>query len=90
MLFSIGTEEKISARSIKSVKDTLEAFEHQKLSLKQSIDLAYQSVLKWNKNAQLLQAINIDLDKSGKSFGTMGKENIGMCDLQCLILISHF
>lgn len=43
------------------------------LSLKQAIDLAYSSALKWNKNAQLLNAINIDLDKPGKSIGSNGK-----------------
>lgn len=43
------------------------------LSLKQAIELAYPSALKWNKNAQLLDAINIDLDKPGKSIGSNGK-----------------
>jgi hypothetical protein len=43
------------------------------LSLKQAIELAYPSALKWNKNAQLFQAINIDLDKPGKSIGSNGK-----------------
>lgn len=43
------------------------------LSLKQAIELAYPSALKWNKNTQLLDAINIDLDKPGKSIGSNGK-----------------
>jgi hypothetical protein len=70
LLFSIGTAEKTSAYSIKSVQNTLE---NQELSLKQAIELAYPSALKWNKNAQLLQAINIDKDNPGKLIGSNGK-----------------
>jgi hypothetical protein len=43
------------------------------LSLLEAIKLAYPSAVKWNKDAQLFQAINIDLDKSGKSIGSNGK-----------------
>lgn len=73
LLISIGTVEKVSARSLQSTEDTLEVVEHQELSIKQAIELAYPPALKWNKNAQLLDAINIDLDKPGKSIGSNGK-----------------
>ena len=73
LLISIGTGEKGSAGSLQSTEDTIEFVEHQELSIKQAIELAYPFALKWNKNAQLLQAINIDLDKPGKSIGSNGK-----------------
>jgi hypothetical protein len=73
LIISIGTVEKVSARSLQSTENTLEVVEHQELSIKQAIELAYLPALKWNKNAQLLNAINIDLDKSGKSIGSNGK-----------------
>lgn len=44
------------------------------LSILEAIKLAFPSALEWNKDAQLLQAINIDLeDKSEKSVGSNGK-----------------
>ena len=73
LLISIDTIEKVSARSLQSNEDKLEFVEHQELSIKQAIELAYPSALNWNKNAQLLNAINIDLDKPGKSIGSNGK-----------------
>lgn len=74
LLISIGTFEKVSARFLQSTDDTLEAFKHQELSIKQAIELAYPSALKWNKYAQLLDAVNIDLeDKNEKSIGSYGK-----------------
>ncbi|HDX9651680.1 hypothetical protein [Bacillus wiedmannii] len=73
IIFSIGTVEKTSAHSTKSVKDTSEVFEQQQLSVKQAIELASPSALKWNKKAQLLQVINIDKDKPEKSIGSNGK-----------------
>jgi hypothetical protein len=73
LLFSIGNVEKVSASSSQATEYTLEMVKHQELSIKQAIKLAYPSALKWNKNAQLLQAINIDLDKRGKSIGSNGK-----------------
>ncbi|WP_299095671.1 hypothetical protein [uncultured Metabacillus sp.] len=73
LLISIGPVGNATARFIKSADDTLEVFEHQELSIKQAIDLAYPSALEWNKNAQLLDAVNIDLDKPGKSIGSNGK-----------------
>jgi hypothetical protein len=72
LLISIGAVEKVSARSLESIEDTFKANEHQELSIRQAIELAYSPALKWNKNAQLLQAINIDLDKPGKSIGSNG------------------
>ena len=74
LLISIGAVEKVSVRSLESTEDTFEVDEHQELSIKQAIELAYPSALKWNKNAQLLQAINIDLeDKAETSIGSDGK-----------------
>jgi hypothetical protein len=43
------------------------------LTVLEAVKLAYPSALKWNKNAQLFTAINIDLDKPGKSIGSNGK-----------------
>ena len=73
LLISIGAIEKVSARSSQSTEKTLEVSEHQELSIKKAIELAYPSAVKWNENAQLLDAINIDLDKSGKGIGANGK-----------------
>lgn len=73
LLILFGAVEKLSARSLQSTEDKFEVDEHQELSIKQAIELAYPPALKWNKNAQLLQAINIDLDKPGKSIGSNGK-----------------
>ncbi|MGE7945033.1 hypothetical protein ACQKNB_23570 [Lysinibacillus xylanilyticus] len=67
LLISTGQVEKVSA------EDTFEKNEHQELSIRQAIELAFPPALKWNEDAQLLQAINIDLDKPGKSIGTNGK-----------------
>lgn len=70
LLISIGAVEKISVRSLESTEDTSE----QVLSIKQAIKLAYPSALEWDEKAQLLQAINIDLeDKAEKSIGRNGK-----------------
>ncbi|HDX9580714.1 TPA: hypothetical protein ROX88_004384 [Bacillus pseudomycoides] len=74
LLISIGTVGKVSARSLQSADDALEAVKNQELSIIQAIKLAYPSALKWNKNAQLLDAVNIDLeDKIQKSIGSNGK-----------------
>lgn len=74
LLFSIGTVETTTARTIDMDKDTLEeVIEPWELSIKQAIDLAYTMALEWDENAQLLQAINIDLDKPGKPIGSNGK-----------------
>ena len=93
LLVSIGTVEKVSARSLQSTEDTLEVVEHQELSIKQAIELAYPTALKWNKNAQLLQAINIDLDKPGKSIGSNGKRkywniDFGVPDTNKIFLVT--
>ena len=74
LLISIGAVEKVSVRSLEPTEDIFEADEHQKLSIKQAIELAYPSALKWNENAQLLTAVNIDLeDKAEKFIGSDGK-----------------
>ncbi len=74
LLISFGAVEKLSARSLQSTEETFEVDEHQKLSIKQAIELAYPSALKWNENVQLLTAMNIDLeDKAEKSIGSNGK-----------------
>lgn len=73
LLFLIPVEEvqKVSASSLQL--DSHEVYEQQELTIKQAIELANRSALKWNKNAQLLQAINIDIDKPGKLIGSNGK-----------------
>lgn len=44
------------------------------LSILEAIKLAYPSAMKWDENAQLLNAVNIDLeDKAQKSIGSNGK-----------------
>lgn len=43
------------------------------LTILEAIKLAYPSALKWNKDAQLLQGVNIDRDKSGELIGSNGK-----------------
>lgn len=73
LFISVDAVEKVSARTLPSTKDPLEVVDQQELSIKQAIELASTPALKWNKNAQLLQAINIDLDKPGKSIGSNGK-----------------
>lgn len=73
LLISVGAVEKVSARTQQSTEDSLEVAEQQELSIKQAIELAYPPALKWNENAQLINAINIDLDKPGKSIGSNGK-----------------
>lgn len=74
LFISFGAVEKLSARSLQSTEDTFEDDEHQKLSIKQAIELAYPSALKWDENAQLLTAVNIDLeDKAEKFIGSDGK-----------------
>lgn len=74
LLISIGTVKTVSALSIHTTEYSLEFVENQELSIKQAIELAYSSALKWNKKAQLLDAINIDLDKkSEKPIGGNGK-----------------
>lgn len=74
LLISVGAFEKLSARSLESAEDTFEVDEHQELSIKQAIELAYPSALEWDENAQLLSAINIDLeDRFEKSIGSNGK-----------------
>lgn len=71
---SIFTVEKVSAHSFSSgIDDVAVAVNQQELSIKQAIDLASPSARKWNENAQLLQAINIDLDLPGNSNGSNGK-----------------
>ncbi|MFJ6208938.1 hypothetical protein [Lysinibacillus sp. NPDC092081] len=73
LLISVGAVEKVSARTLQSTEDPLEVAEQQELSIKEAIELAYPPASKWNKNAQLIDAINIDLDKPGKSIGSNGK-----------------
>lgn len=46
---------------------------HGELSIKQAVELAFPQAFKWNTEAQLLHAVNIDLDKHAKSIGSSGK-----------------
>lgn len=73
LLISFGVAEKLSARSLKSTEENFEVNNDQELSIKQAIELAYPSALKWDENAQLLNAIYIDLeDKTEKFIGSNG------------------
>ncbi|WP_445480291.1 hypothetical protein ACULLL_08980 [Lysinibacillus irui] len=63
------------------------------LSLIQAVELAFLPALKGNGNAQLLQVINIDLDKPGKSIGSNGKRkhwniSFGVPDTNKLFLVT--
>ncbi|MGE7926737.1 hypothetical protein [Lysinibacillus xylanilyticus] len=71
LLTPVDAVQIVSAKSLQL--DSHEVDEQQELTIKQAIELANPSALKWNKNAQLLQAINIDLDKPRKSIGSNGK-----------------
>jgi len=71
LLIPVDAVQKVSAGSLQL--DSHEVNEQQELTIKQAIELANRSALKWNKNAQLLQAINIDIDKPGKLIGSNGK-----------------
>lgn len=43
------------------------------LSILEAVKLAYPLALEWDENAQLLEVINVDLDKPGMSIGSNGK-----------------
>lgn len=73
LLISVGAYAKESAALSSQLIHTLKVDDHQELSIIQAIELAVPSALKWNKDAQLLQAINIDLDKPGNPIGNDGK-----------------
>lgn len=49
LLITINPVGNTIARSINPTENTLEVFGHHELSIKQAIDLAYPSALKWNK-----------------------------------------
>jgi len=49
LLISFGVVEKLSARSLQSTEDKFEIDEHQELTIKQAIELAYPSALKWDE-----------------------------------------
>ncbi|EEM01707.1 hypothetical protein [Bacillus pseudomycoides] len=95
LLITINPVGNTIARSINSTENTLEVFGHHELSIKQAIDLAYPSALKWNKDAQLLQGVNIDLDKPGKSIGSNGKRkywniDFGVPDTNKIFLVTIY
>lgn len=56
-----------------AAQDKVEADKHQELSIMQAIELAFPYASKWNNNAQIFLAINIDLDEPGESIGSNGK-----------------
>ncbi|PFA13189.1 hypothetical protein [Bacillus cereus] len=63
------------------------------LTVLEAIKLAYPSALEWNKDAQLLQGVNIDRDKPGKSIGNNGKRkywniDFGLPDTNKLFLVT--
>ncbi|WP_427110617.1 hypothetical protein [Lysinibacillus xylanilyticus] len=71
LLIPVDALQKVSAGSLQL--NSHEVDEQQELTIKQAVELANPSALKWNKSAQLLQAINIDIDKPGKLIGSNGK-----------------
>ncbi|SDM58937.1 hypothetical protein SAMN05518871_101611 [Psychrobacillus sp. OK028] len=74
LIIKIAAVEKVSVGLIESAEATYNVGEQQELSIKQAIKLAYPAALEWDKNAQLLDAVNIDLeDKAEKSIGSNGK-----------------
>ena len=81
---------KTSARSIKSIEDTLAIFEHQELSLKQAIELASTPALKWDKNAQFYRQLILTKISPGRQLEVTVKENTGILILECQILIKYF
>ncbi|MFD0768816.1 hypothetical protein ACFQZ1_07810 [Bacillus sp. CGMCC 1.60114] len=65
------------------------------LTILEAIKLAYPSALEWNKNAQLLQGVNIDRDKPGKSIGSNGKRkywniDFGVPDTNKIFLVTIY
>ncbi|PFX55037.1 hypothetical protein [Bacillus pseudomycoides] len=63
------------------------------LTILEAIKLAYPSALEWNKDAQLLQGVNIDRDKPGKSIGSNGKRkywniDFGVPDTNKIFLVT--
>ncbi|SES44216.1 hypothetical protein [Psychrobacillus sp. OK032] len=96
LIISIGAVEKISVGSIESAEGTFKVDEQQELSIKQAIELAYPAALEWDENAQLLDAINIDLDdKAEKSIGSNGKRkywniNFGVPDTHKNFLVTIY
>ncbi|MCL1698355.1 MULTISPECIES: hypothetical protein [unclassified Lysinibacillus] len=66
LFVTVSSIEIVSASSV-------QADEQQELSIVEAIELANPAALKWDKSAQLLMAINIDLDKPWTSIGSNGK-----------------
>lgn len=96
LLISFGAVEKLSARSLQSTEDIFEVDERQKLSIVEAIKLASPSALEWDENAQLLTAMNIDLeDKAEKSIGSNGKRKywniaFGVADTNKYFLVTIY
>ncbi|WP_419962313.1 hypothetical protein [Psychrobacillus sp. BM2] len=96
LIISIGAVEKVSVDSIELAEGTFKIDELQELSIKQAIELSYPAALEWNENAQLLDAININLDdKAEKSIGSNGKRkywniNFGVPDTHKNFLVTIY
>lgn len=73
LLTSIGNIEKVSALSLQANVQMVKVSEQQELSIKRAIEKAYPLAMIWNKNAALLQVINIDSDKPVEGLGANGK-----------------
>lgn len=73
LFFSISSMERFSAQSLHANEQVVKVSEREELSIKQAIEKAYPLALVWNKNAAILQAINIDSDKPMKGLGANGK-----------------
>ncbi|REB06503.1 hypothetical protein DVB69_12425 [Sporosarcina sp. BI001-red] len=95
LLISFGVADKLSARSLKSTEEKFEVDNHQEYSIKQAIELAYPSALKWDGNAHLLHAVNIDLEDNNEKFiGSKGKKywniSFGVPDTNKFFLVTIY
>ncbi|WP_394189012.1 hypothetical protein [Paenisporosarcina quisquiliarum] len=96
LIISIGAVEKVYVGSKESTEGRFKVDEQQELSIKQAIELAYPAALEWDENAQLLDAVNIDLDdKAEKSIGSNGKRkywniNFGVPDTHMNFLVTIY
>lgn len=94
LFISFLSESNIFANSLKSDPNPLKVLENKELTLQQAVYLAQTSALKWNEDAQLIQAVTIDLDdQKEKPEGLNGKRrywniDFGIPDTNKLFLVT--
>ena len=93
LLTSIGSIEKVSAQALQANVQMVKVREQEELSIKRAIEKAYPLAMIWNKNAAILQAINIDSDKPVEGLGANGKRKnwniiFGVPDTNYVFLIT--